>query len=49
MAFNESNDGLFFDELKKIKVEKNFNASQLFNVDESGISVCQLNYQKLFL
>lgn len=38
IAFNKINVGAFFDKLKEIKLDKNFNASQIFNVDESGIS-----------
>jgi len=38
MAFNKTNVGAFFDKLKEIKLEKHFSASQIFNVDESGIS-----------
>lgn len=38
MAFNKINVGAFFDKLKEIKLENNFNASKIFNVDESGIS-----------
>jgi len=38
MPFNKINVGVFFDKLKEIKLEKNFNASQIFNVDEYGIS-----------
>jgi hypothetical protein len=48
MAINKINDGLFFDKIKEIKLEKYFNASQIFNVGESDNSVCQLKYQKLF-
>jgi len=37
MAFKTINIGAFFDKLKEIKLEKHFNASHIFNVDEFGI------------
>ncbi|XP_029340970.1 tigger transposable element-derived protein 1-like [Acyrthosiphon pisum] len=44
MAFNKVNVSLFFDKLKEIRTRNNFSSSQIFNVDESGVSTvpCKL-------
>lgn len=38
MAFNNVNVDLFFNTLKEIRLVKNFSPSQIYNIDETGIS-----------
>lgn len=48
LGFNKKNVDEFFDLLEKEMEEKNFSANQIFNVDESGLSIVQSKCSEVF-
>lgn len=47
MCFNKTNVDKFFDELRKIRLDKHYQAHQIFNVDESGLSTVPTKQPKV--